>query len=197
MCVCVLSRFSHVWSFVTLWTVAKQAPLPMGFSRREYWNGLPCPSSGDLPNPGMEHLFCLLHWQVGSLPLAPSGKSEYPPITVEKLPKPLAVGNQLHLYKWFHHLMETKEHRSSILISSQIIFYLFSGCFHQPVNIELLLPCLKKYVLIHFPHQPITLLPFRTKLNINSCLYFLWHVSPSIFLLNARRVYPTTPVKLL
>ena len=39
----------------TLWTVAYQAPLSMGFSRREYWSGLPFPSPGDLPDPGIEH----------------------------------------------------------------------------------------------------------------------------------------------
>ena len=38
----------------TLWTVAHQAPLPMGFSRQEYWNGLPSPPPGDLPDPGIE-----------------------------------------------------------------------------------------------------------------------------------------------
>ena len=41
--------------FVTLWTVARQAPLSMEFSRQEYWSGLPFPSPGDLPNPGIEH----------------------------------------------------------------------------------------------------------------------------------------------
>ena len=51
MCVC--ESFSHVWLFATLWTVARQAPLSMGFSRQEYWSGLPCPP-GDLPNPGTE-----------------------------------------------------------------------------------------------------------------------------------------------
>ena len=50
MCVC--------WSlscglFVSPWTVAHQAPLSMGFSRQEHWNGLPCPSPGDLPEPGL------------------------------------------------------------------------------------------------------------------------------------------------
>ena len=50
----VLSRFSHIQLFLTLWTVAHQALLSMRFSRQEYWSGLPCPSSGDLPNPGME-----------------------------------------------------------------------------------------------------------------------------------------------
>ena len=53
-CVCVLSRFSHVQVFATLWTIAHQAPLSMGFSRQEYWGGLPCPPPGDLPNPGIE-----------------------------------------------------------------------------------------------------------------------------------------------
>ena len=40
---CVLSRFSYVQLFVTPWTVAHQALLPVGFSRQEYWSGLPCP----------------------------------------------------------------------------------------------------------------------------------------------------------
>ena len=41
-------------NYVTPWTVALQAPLFMGFSRQEYWSELPCPPSGDLPNPGIE-----------------------------------------------------------------------------------------------------------------------------------------------
>ena len=40
--------------FATLWTVARQAPLFMGFSRQEYWSGLPCPPPGHLPNPGIK-----------------------------------------------------------------------------------------------------------------------------------------------
>ena len=50
----VLSHFSCVWLFGTLWTVACQTPLSMGFSRKEYWSRLPCPSPGDLPNLGIE-----------------------------------------------------------------------------------------------------------------------------------------------
>ena len=46
---------SHVRLFVTPWTVVHQAPLSMGFSRQEYWSGLPFPSPGDLPNPGIKH----------------------------------------------------------------------------------------------------------------------------------------------
>ena len=51
---CVLSRFSGVGLFATVWTVAHQTPLSMGFSRQEHWSGLPFPSSGDLPDPGIE-----------------------------------------------------------------------------------------------------------------------------------------------
>ena len=51
--VCVLSHFSRVQPFVTPWTVARQAPLSVGFSRQEYWSGLPCPPPPDLPNPGI------------------------------------------------------------------------------------------------------------------------------------------------
>ena len=61
-CACTLS---HVRFFETSWTVACQAPLSMGFSRREDWIGLPCPPPGDLPDPGFE---------LGSLPLSPPGK---------------------------------------------------------------------------------------------------------------------------
>ena len=53
MCYAV-SRFSCVHLWVTLWTVTRQAPLSMGFSRQEYWSGLPCPPPGDLPNPGIK-----------------------------------------------------------------------------------------------------------------------------------------------
>ena len=48
------SHFGHVQLFATLLSVAHQAPLSMGFSRQEYWSGLPCPPPGDLPNPEME-----------------------------------------------------------------------------------------------------------------------------------------------
>ena len=51
---CVLSRFSRVQLFVTLWTVARQAPLSMGFSRQECWRGLPFFTPGDLSDPGIE-----------------------------------------------------------------------------------------------------------------------------------------------
>ena len=62
-------------SSVTLWTVACQAPLPMEFPRQEYWSGLPFPSPGDLPEPGINsgsNAFSAL--QADSLPSEPLGK---------------------------------------------------------------------------------------------------------------------------
>ena len=71
----VLGHFTCVRLFVTPWTVAHQAPLSMGFSRQEYWSGLPFPTPGDLLTWGWNpHLLHLLHWQVHSLPLEPPGK---------------------------------------------------------------------------------------------------------------------------
>ena len=51
---CVLSRCSHVQLFLTLWSIAHQAPLAMGFSKQEYWSGLPFSPPEALPNPGIE-----------------------------------------------------------------------------------------------------------------------------------------------
>ena len=71
----VLSHLRHVRLFVTPWSVARQVPLPMGFSRQEYWSGLPSCLQGSFPTQGSEPgLSSLLHWQAGSLPLAPPGK---------------------------------------------------------------------------------------------------------------------------
>ena len=75
---CVPNHFSHVWLFVTQWTVAHQAPLSLGFSRQESLSGLPCPPPGDLFYPGIEsesHVSCIgrrsfttsATWEAGSL----------------------------------------------------------------------------------------------------------------------------------
>ena len=50
----MLSCYSRVQLFATLWTVAHQAPLSLGFSRQKYWSGLPCPYPGDHCNPGIK-----------------------------------------------------------------------------------------------------------------------------------------------
>ena len=59
-------------SLATPWTVARQAPLSMGFPRQEYWSALPFPFPGDLPNPGIEPMSPAL--QVDSFTTEPPGK---------------------------------------------------------------------------------------------------------------------------
>ena len=61
-------------TLVTPWTVAHQAPLSMGFSRQEYWSGLPCPPLGDLPDPMTKPGSPA--WQVDSLLSQPPGKAK-------------------------------------------------------------------------------------------------------------------------
>ena len=78
---CVLSYFSCVPLFETLWTSLHQAPMSMEFSGQEYWSGLLewVLLQGIFPTQGSNpHLLCLLHWQVGSLSLAPPGKPYIP-----------------------------------------------------------------------------------------------------------------------
>ena len=53
-CISCLEHVCVLQLFAAPWTVAHQAPLSMGFSRQEYWSGLPCPPSGDFPDPGIE-----------------------------------------------------------------------------------------------------------------------------------------------
>ena len=73
----VCCRLSRGRLFATPWTVACQAPLPMGFSRQDYWGGWPCPPPGDVPDPASDgtHFTCIGRRVLGSLPLAPPGSS--------------------------------------------------------------------------------------------------------------------------
>ena len=71
----------HVRLFATPWTVAHQAPLSMGFFRQEYWSGLPFPSPGDLPDPGVE----------SASPVLAGGF-----FTTEPLGKAMKLGNRAH-----------------------------------------------------------------------------------------------------
>ena len=66
-----VKSLSHVRFFATPWTAAYQAPLSMGFSRQEYWSGVPFPSPGHLPNPGIEPRFPVQ--QAHALPSEPPG----------------------------------------------------------------------------------------------------------------------------
>ena len=74
-CLSEVKSLSRVRLFATPWTVAYQAPLPMGFSRQECQSGLPFPSPGDLPDPGIKPESPAL--QADTLPSEPPGKPQY------------------------------------------------------------------------------------------------------------------------
>ena len=77
----MLSCFSHVWLFATLWSVVHQAPLSMGFSREECWSVLPCHPPGDLPDSGIK-------------PTSP----ESPALQVDSLP--LGATREAHAFQY-------------------------------------------------------------------------------------------------
>ena len=85
---CMLSHFSHVWLFETLWTVACQAPLFMGFSRQEYWCGLPCPPPGELPYPGIKL----------TSPASPKLQVNYLPTELPGKPKYICIYTHTYIY---------------------------------------------------------------------------------------------------
>ena len=73
MCACLVT--SVVSNSLTQWTIVRQAPLSMRFTRQEYWSGLPCPPPGDLPNPGIEPVSpASLALQMDCLLTEPPGK---------------------------------------------------------------------------------------------------------------------------
>ena len=74
----IVKSLSRVQLFVTQWSIAYQAPRSMGFSRQEYWSGMPFPSPGDLPDPGIEPGSPAL--QTDALPSEPPGKPQAPNI---------------------------------------------------------------------------------------------------------------------
>ena len=89
----MLRHFIRVQLFATLWAVAHQASLSMGFLRQEYWSGLPCPPPGDLPCPGIQTQ--VSHIARHSLLSEPPGKPFYK-VTGPKFSAiyPLELGTQ-------------------------------------------------------------------------------------------------------
>ena len=81
VCAVHSQSLSHIRLFETLWTVGHQTPLSMGFSRQEYWRGLPCPPPGDLPDSGIE----------SESPMSPALAGKYFTIS--------ALGKPYHLYE--------------------------------------------------------------------------------------------------
>ena len=86
--VCMLSHFSRVWLFATLWTVAYQTPRSMGFPRQEYWSGLPYSPPGDLLHPRIEP-------ESSATPALAGGL-----LTAEPPGKPLNVSYWLYFLVW-------------------------------------------------------------------------------------------------
>ena len=107
LCVCV---GGGVQLFMTLWTVAHQAALSMGFSRQECWSGLPCPPPGDLPHPGLEAGPPAL--QVESLLTEPPGKPgrRHQPLPISPSFSSLASG-RLHISSFC--IWELRDHKTS------------------------------------------------------------------------------------
>ena len=103
----LLNCFSYVWFFVSLWIIASQAPLSMGFSRQEYWSGLPCSPPGELPDPRIKPRSPVL--QADSLPPEPPGK-----------PKDTGVGSLSLLWENF----PTQGLKPRLLHCRQILYHL-------------------------------------------------------------------------
>ena len=98
-CTCMLSPFSCVQLFATLWTVAYQAPQSMGIlqARILEWVAMPSPRGSSWPQRSNQHLLCLLHWQAGSLPLAPPTSK----LSRPGLPRSLVIFSSLFVHQVF------------------------------------------------------------------------------------------------
>ena len=102
-CAGVLSHSSRVRLFPAPWAVARQAPLSVGFSRKEYWSGLPCPSPGDLPSPGLPHCRWILYHH--SSPPEPPGKL----ISILMTSKSLSRSSVCHS-DWYSYIQQPTWH---------------------------------------------------------------------------------------
>ena len=124
-----MKSLSHVQLYATPWAVAYQAPPSMGFSRQEYWRGLPFPSPGDLPNPGIEAWSPAL--EADALPPEPPGKPGR--LQILQLTLLLVTTNITHEFN-FSLKVETKRtgKQSSLIITLNCkSFKLLQGCFHE------------------------------------------------------------------
>ena len=101
-----LSHFSHVQLFAILWTVTHQAPLSMGFSRQDYWSGLPCPPPGELLNPRIEFASPVSPaLQVDSSPLTHQGSALLPLYVSQIFSTTMNAKNMFELYSGDTRLM--------------------------------------------------------------------------------------------
>ena len=125
--------------FVTLWTVAHQAPLSMGFSRQKYWNGLPFPLPGDLLiQESNLHLLCLLNWQVFLYHWA---IWEDPKFVECKSKSVFSLHTHTHTHTHFNKKNQQRKGHKEILGWVGYVYYLDSGddiiIVHMPKLIKL------------------------------------------------------------
>ena len=115
---------------MTPWTVAHHAPLSMGFSRQEYWSGLPFPSPGDLPHLGMEPRSPAL--QADSLPFEPPGKPrascQMPPLEFDSR-KCISI-------KSFQFFLSSSVNTVSILFDTDCIYFRCAMCSEEAATAE-------------------------------------------------------------
>ena len=102
-----VKSFGRVWLFATPWTVSYQAPPSVEFSRQEYWSGLPFPSPGDLPDPGIEPGSPTL--QADALPSEPPGKP------INRYNYPCMVGAPRKCHRKWHKCFNCTEKQTLVL----------------------------------------------------------------------------------
>ena len=97
----MLSHFGHVQLIAILWTAACQAPLSMGFFRQEYWSGLPCPTQGDLPDPGIKPSSLMSPTLVGRFFTTSATRETQTSLSIHIIPwKPNKGTVSSPFYKW-------------------------------------------------------------------------------------------------
>ena len=109
-------------SFVTPWTVACQARLSVGLSRQEYGSGLPFPSPGDLPHPGIKSISPA--WQLGSLPLSHQGS---PSVHMCKKKKPPTISMCRYNHSLFMHVCFYDNEVTSYMLFYNLLFFILPG----------------------------------------------------------------------
>ena len=134
-----MKSLSHVRLFATPWTVAYQAPPSMGFSRQEYWSGLPFPPPGDLPNPGIEPGSPTL--QADALPSEPPGKLHYivnPMIRSHDVLNSPFLNLHIHFITHIHPVEMILELRASSSIPGHYLIHSCRWSVHKAT--ELIIP---------------------------------------------------------
>ena len=143
---CVLSHFSNAWLFVTLWAVACQAPLSMGFSRQEYQSGLPCPPSGESSQPrDRTHISCGSYIAGGFF-------------TTEPLKKPCIIQASAQMVPWRRRLHALAQSVSQSQCFLLLCLILSQGTQNYLKRSHLFVFCVCVYLFPVFTNQNVRFL---------------------------------------